>query len=223
MSAKKFIRILVPFFGVMMIVAGSMELKLRLRSSATPTQYSVASLERGAKVSNLSAVIDSHFACYSAMVYAYRTYDTTARPTGNEYVESIWYPIVSEEHYTNGNPSFTIIVKEKVGMVKVRDLPTGVQQRASQSGMFLDGFHALRGEERKLLQSAFPNIDFKDVLLFQIGRQRSSIASILGLFGGGVLLLAISGFWVRQILARRGKSEPIGAANPEPVAPEKLV
>jgi len=109
-------------FGVLFIVAGAMELKLHLRSSATLTQYSVASLERGAGVSNLSAVIDSHYAVYPAMVFAYRTREANDNPTGREFVENIWYPIVSDEHYTNGNAGsfFRIIVNERISLTRVR-------------------------------------------------------------------------------------------------------
>src|SRR5262245_30465756 len=88
-SMKKF-GVLVLFFGVLLIVAGAMEFKLRLRSSSMPAQYSVASLEGGAEVTNLSGVIDSHYAVYPAMVFAYRTRDADdAKPTGNEFVENI--------------------------------------------------------------------------------------------------------------------------------------
>jgi hypothetical protein len=97
----KAFRIFVTLFGVMFIGAGAMEIKLRLRSSDAPTQYSVASLEGGAQVTNLFGVIDSHYAAYPAMVFAYRSRDAEAKPTGNEFVENIWYPIVSDEHYTN--------------------------------------------------------------------------------------------------------------------------
>jgi hypothetical protein len=201
----KTLRIAVPIFGVLLIVAGAMELKLHLRSSSLPTQYSIASLEGGAEITNLFGVIDSHYAVYPAMVFAYMTRDTGAKPTGNEPVRNIWYPIVSDERYTNGaagSPPFRIIVKERIGVVKVRDLPTGVQHRGSQSGMFLDGFHALKGKERRLLQSAFPDVDFQRVLLFQIGRQRSGMGSILGLLGGGLLLVILGSYWIRQSLKR---------------------
>lgn len=220
----KTLRFLVPLFGVILIVAGAMEFKLRLRSSSLPTQYSVASLEGGAEVTNLFGIIDSHYAVYPAMVIAYRTSDADAKPTGDDFVESIWYPIISDEHYTNrtADSSFRIIVRENVAVMKVRDLPAGVQHKAGRSGMFLDGFHALGGEERRLLQSAFPNVDFKRVLLFEIGRQPSSIASILGLLGGGLLLVILPGsYWIRQSLKRRNPSEPGGAANQsQPVSAE---
>jgi hypothetical protein len=215
----KTFRILVSLFGVLLFVAGAMELKLRLRSSSLPTQYSVASLEAGAEVTNLSGVIDSHYAVYPAMVFAYRTSDADSKPTGNEFVENIWYPIVSDQHYTNetADASFRIIVKEKVGMMRVRDLPAGVEHKDSQGGMFLDGFHAFGGEERRLLQSAFPNLDFKRVLLFEIGRQRSSIGSISGLLGGGLLLVILPvAYWIRQGFKRRNASESDGAANAAP-------
>ena len=193
-----------------------MELKLRLRSSATPTEYSVAALERGAQVSNLSAILDSHYALYPAMVFAYKTTDTKAAPTGNEFVQSIWYPIISDERHTNGNagPSFRIVVKERMGVMRVRDLPTGLVHKVSQSGMFLDGFHALGGDERRLLESSFPKIDFKDVLLFQTGRQRSSIPAALGLLGGGLVLVLLPGtFWIRQFRRRRSPSKPADRAT----------
>jgi len=205
----KAVNVMIPLFGLVLLIAGLMELKLRLRSSDTPTRYSIADLERGGSVSNLLATIDSHHCLYDEIVYSYQTYDQGKLPTGNEYVDKIWYPIVSDEQFAaNGARStFRVIVNEKMGMVRLRDLPTGVQHRTNLSGMFLDGFHSLGGEERRLLQSGFPNINFDHVLLFEVDRKPSSAGEIIGLIVGGLLTIALAGVWWLGYLRKRGSNQ----------------
>lgn len=187
-------RVLLILMGVLLLVAAGMELKLRLESSATPTRYSVADLEAGDSVENLNGILGRHYAIYDALVYAYRAPRGGVEPSPEQYIDSMWYPIIASEPTSEADlAKFRVIAKVSSGY-RLNNLPEGIQSIEKAEGLFLDGFHSLNGEERELLQMSFPNKNFDDVLLFHAGRERSSTAKIAGLVLGGLALILMPVF-----------------------------
>jgi hypothetical protein len=184
-------RIVIILLGVTFLFAGLMETKLRLRSSDVPTAYTLADLESGSNVSNLNGTIDKHYALYDALVFSYRTRDSDEPPKQDERVEDYWYPIVSQKPSDTGEPiQFRVIVRRSKGC-KVNELPQGLGEEPQIQGLFLNGFHSLRGKERELLEKSFPHLDFNQILLFQEGRHRGSISRIAAFYIGGALLVFV--------------------------------
>lgn len=207
-------RIIIILLGVVFLFAGGMETKLRFKSSDPPTAYSLADLEARSGIANLNGSIDKHYALYDALVFSYRARDGDTPPRKDQHVEAYWYPVVSQYPSAKGEPiQFRVIVKQSNGR-RVNELPQGVGEEGQMNGLFLDGFHSLRGEERDLLKKSFPHLDFERVLLFEVGRQRGSLSKIGILFLAGALLVGLPIVaWNPPKQRRNFKSEQASASD----------
>ncbi|RBP45738.1 hypothetical protein DES53_102120 [Roseimicrobium gellanilyticum] len=184
--------------GVIFLIAAFMEARLGWECRATPTRYSLKELEAGAQVSNRHAILEAHYAIRNRLVFSTTRLppDGQARPDPEQYVEYMWYPVVSEPPQEGTVPEvFRVLVKEEAFAMKVRDRPSGVVRVDEIKGMFMDDWHTLRGEERMLLQHNFPKVDLSKVLLFEAGRKPPDFDKLLGFVFIGLLLIVVSIFY----------------------------
>ena len=64
------------------------------------------------------------------------------------------------------------------------------------TGMVINEIDGLGSEERKLLESSYPGVDFKQVLIFEPGRKPMSTGAVYGMLGGGILLILAGIAWL---------------------------
>ena len=66
-----------------------------------------------------------------------------------------------------------------------------IQVSPKVSGMVVNSISSVGWEEQNLLRGAFPDIDFKDILILQEGRKPTSPTFSFGMMGGGGALMLV--------------------------------
>jgi hypothetical protein len=128
-------------------------------------------------------------------------------------VNFVYYPIVSQSHplaeklealskrdpESISDAEYEALGKEKFKVLvrsgrynKVGELPKGGVARLDKvSGMVVNQISSVGWEEQKLLREAFPEIDFKNILILQEGRKPSNPAFSFGMMGGGGAMMIV--------------------------------
>jgi hypothetical protein len=161
----------------------------------------LAKLESGEAVPNNHVLIGEHVALYPACVYEYEQRDS-GDPNNNTKVTHLFYPIISKSHpamseSSDGVESFAVMVKTEqfptIGSIPDVPAPVG-----SIQGLIINDIDGLDSEEKDLVRSSFPNVNFDKLLVLEVGRQPASLFKSLGMsFGGAVIvLLGIGWFFV---------------------------
>jgi hypothetical protein len=204
---------LIGLGGVLSFI-GYQEYKVSEGTSKDPVPVSVVKLEYGIDLPNNHIEIGEHAAIYDALIYEYE--QTFSDPTGddpNTKVNFVYYPIVSQSHplaekleqWAKRDPEsitdeeFESLAKEKFKVLvrsgrynKVSELPQGGVQRLDKvTGMVVNEISSVGWEEQRLIKEAFPNTDFKDILILQEGRKPSSPVMSFGMMGGGGALMLV--------------------------------
>ncbi len=204
---------LIGLGGVLSFI-GYQEYKVSEGTSKDPVPVSIVKLEYGIELPNNHIEIGEHAAIYDALIYEYE--ERFSDPTGDDpgtKVNFVYYPITSQSHplaeklekWANRDPDsisdaeYEALGKEKFKVLvrsgrynKVGELPKGGVARLDKiSGMVVNEISSVGWEEQRLLKQAFPEINFKDVLILQEGRKPSSPAASFGMMGGGGALMLV--------------------------------
>ena len=210
------LRVVLALIGLGGVLAfiGYQEYKVSEGTSKDPVPVSIVKLEFGVDLPNNHIEVGEHAAIYDALIYEYE--QSFSDPTGDDpktKVNFVYYPIVSQSHplaeklesLSKRDPDsirdeeYEALGKEKFKVLvrtgrydKVGDLPQGGVARLDKvSGMVVNEISSVGWEEQNLLRQAFPDIDFKNILILQEGRKPSSPAASFGMMGGGGALMLV--------------------------------
>lgn len=209
----RFVFALIGLGGVLAFI-GYQEYKVSEGTAKEPVPVSLVKLEYGVEPPNNHVEIGEHAAIYDALIYEYeeRMSDPTGEDPGTT-VNFVYYPIVSQSHplaekleqmskrdpESVSDDEYEALGKEKFKVLvrsgrynKVGELPQGGVARLDKvSGMVVNQISSVGWEEQRLLKQAFPNLDFKDILILQEGRKPSSPTFSFGMMGGGGALALV--------------------------------
>jgi len=85
---------------------------------------------------------------------------------------------------------FAALVKTK-RFKTVGSIPDDLEDETSVQGLVINRIKSLKGEEAKLIEETFPEIDLDKVLLLEHNRKPASLTKSLGMTFGGALLTLI--------------------------------
>ncbi len=204
---------LIALGGVLSFI-GYQEYKVSEGTSKDPVPVSIVKLEYGIDLPNNHIEVGEHAAIYDALIYEYE--ERFSDPTGDDpgtKVNFVYYPIVSQSHplaekleaMSKRNPDsisdaeYEALGKEKFKVLvrsgrykKVGELPKGGVQRLDKvKGMVVNQISSVGWEEQRLLRQAFPEINFKDILILQEGRKPAGPITSFGMMGGGGALMLV--------------------------------
>ena len=190
---------------------GIQEFRLSSGTSVEPASVSLAELESGTEPGNGHVLIGEHVADFAGCVYEYKE--------KNNKVTHAYYPVISQEHaffeelnelyekYPNiddapeseypGIDDFRVLVKTK-RFKTIQSIPEGLQPMDSLQGLVINLVESVSGEEKKLIKSSFPKLNFEKVLIVEDNRKPLSTTVSMGMIGGGGLLtlLGIGSFFM---------------------------
>lgn len=197
--------------GLMLAWFGVQEFRLSSGTSAEPALMSLAELESGVEPGNGHVLIEQHIADFAGCVYEYEEKSNK--------VTHAFYPVISQEHsffkelnelyekYPNIDDApeseypkiedFRVLVKTK-RYKTVNSIPKGLKPMDNVQGLVINLVETVSEEEKKMIKSSFPRLNFEKVLIVEDNRKPSSTAVSLGMVGGGgvLALLGIGSFFM---------------------------
>lgn len=204
---------LIGLGGVLAFI-GYQEYKVSEGTSKAPVAVSLAKLEHGIDPPNNHIEIGEHVAVWDALIYEYE--QTASDPTGDKpetKVNFVYYPVVSGSHtlaqkieeLNKRDPDSITqdeideLSKEKFKvLVRTSRFKTvgavpegGIEKQEKVKGLVVNQISSLGWEERRLLKDSFPELDVKEVLILQEGREPASATKSFGLMGGGGVLILV--------------------------------
>jgi hypothetical protein len=186
LSMLRIVLALIGLGGVLSFL-GYQEYKVSEGTSKDPVPVSIVKLEYGVDLPNNHIEVGEHAAIYDALIYEYEQHFSD--PTGDDpdtKVNVVYYPIVSQSHPLAeklekwaGDPDSISDAEYELGKEKFKVRPhKRVQEggRPAQGGVAGQGQRP-GGEPDQLgrlgrtaaLRNAFPDIDFKNILILQEG------------------------------------------------------
>lgn len=230
---KKLFLVLIVLGGIF-VFEGYKEYNLSKKSSEVPKEVELATLENGEHLDNYHVKIGPHWRIYSGSVFTYEPtsiVDSEQKPENK--VTHVYYPIISNEHpffpqmgkLAEKHGSFDAIPDEEIPDIEftvlvitnefntIGDIPEDWIDSPSIQGLVINEVSGgPDDEERELIKSSFPNIDFDKVLILDEGRTPTSSDNAKLMMGGGVALsLAGLGLLIWSI-KRKKNSDDVGSA-----------
>lgn len=204
------LKVLLIVGGGILAFFGYQEFKVGNDASPTPVPVELAKLEAGEPLPNVHVQVGEHLCLYPSSVYRYKTSQNEEQASASSVLECIYFPIISSEHpwfeearaavakygSIDAVPDrewpevkqFTVLVKSTKRFSTVGEIPDDWGEGTEVSGLIVNRISKLSGEERDLVQQAFPRADLDQILILQEGRKPMSKAISLGMIAGGVIL-----------------------------------
>ena len=232
--------VVVMVIGGCLAYFGHLEYRVGSQASAKPVDVELADLEAGKPLPDNHAKIGRHHRIYGSRVYEYET-DNGSQPKPSSPVNWTYYPILSDQHpsimkmreleqkYGSWKKApktewprvkdFAVIVKTEY-FKTVKDIPSGRKYYESVSGLVINEIEALGDDEKDLIRTEFPKIDFEKVLILEEYRKPTSVPVSIGLMiGGGVLIVLPLLLILRSRLRGGLPAEPAGDGDTQAETP----
>ncbi len=237
------------FLGGCLIWYGVLEYQVGSEASADPVDVELADLEAGKPLPDNHIQIGLHHCMYHLSVYDYDYDGDDDTMRSSSPLNWVWSPVISDKHpYV---PKMQALIKRYGGLKKiprnadwpslkdfvvllkskaydtVGDVPRGRKKYKSVSGLVMNRIESIGDEEKNLIRSQFPKIDFDKILVVEHGRKPSSVAASISFMsaGGLMALIPLVVFFrrlggPRHVVAASGPPEPPEAPQPEEFAVE---
>ncbi|HEY7086846.1 MAG TPA: hypothetical protein VH518_02080 [Tepidisphaeraceae bacterium] len=191
--------------GGFLLWFGLKEWRLSQAASVTPQKISCAELEKSGPGSNAHIILTDYVLSPSGFVYqGTKNSDATwsiiwipAVPSDGEYVKQVLKLVQAGEKDVDKLP----VPKNIKLIVKTRTVHNETEldqfrDRETIEGLIVNKVEALGSQERNLLASSYPGIDFSTCYILEEGRKPKSAGASAGMMGGGggLVLLGALGF-----------------------------
>ena len=214
MSNAKIVGLILIVIGGCLAYFGFLEYRVGSDASQDPVAVELVDLEAGKPLPDNHIIIGLHHCMYNSSVIEYEYDDderSDMRPSSP--VNWIWSPLISGEHpymqdirkliKTHGSlkkvpkgarwpvlKDFVVLLKSET-YDTVGDIPDGRKAYKSVSGLVINRIESLGDDEKRLIRSKFPKIDFDKILIVEHGRKPSSTALSISIIIGGCVLFLI--------------------------------
>ena len=224
MTGARIVGLIVIVIGGCLIYFGILEYQVGSDASADPVDIELVDLEAGEPPPDNHIRIGLHHCMYNSSVIEYE-YDDDGNQAMRKSspVNWTWSPLISDKHpymqqirklrKTYGSlkkvpkganwpvlKDFAVLLKSEL-YETVGDIPDGRKPYKSVSGLVINRIESLGDDEKQLIRSKFPKIDFDKILIVEHGRKPSSPATSISIIAAGALLAMIPAV---VFLRRRG-------------------
>lgn len=198
----------------MLFVMGFRELQLRGMAGDAPQLISCEDLADDGPGDNAFVRLNDFMLCDFDFVYA------SESETGGKWTDA-WVPIVPDdgayarevqqiraEQGDNADfpsPDFSVILWLPSAR-SYADVSAAAAESALQ-GMVINKVDPLGTDARRYLEETYPQVSIRDCWILQLDRRPAGLATLLGLFGGGTLLIGGCLLWI-WIAHRRRTYDP---------------
>jgi len=227
-KAAVFVLIMIVIGGCV-IFAGVQEYRVGKDSSADPVDVPLADLEGGKALPDNHIRIGEHHRIYATSVYEYEYEDDDAREKPSSKVKWTYYP---EDKYDSlkkvprgakwpALKSFAVLVKTE-RFATIGDIPRKRKFIKSVQGLVINRIETLGDDEKRLIRSEFPKIDFDKIFVLEQDRKPETAATSIGMMvaGGAVAVIPLGVLVLLRI--RRSRRLPEDVPGPqEPQAEEQ--
>jgi hypothetical protein len=193
------IMVVVIIFGAVLGFLGFKEWRLGQVASPTPQKITCAQLERNGPGDNAHVEMSGFLLCPSGFVYKGKKGDSStwsviwvpAVPLDGEYVRQMKQAVASrgDQALENFPPPKNVKLIVKSSHVRNQQEFEQFGDRGSLGGLIVNKVESLGSEERNLLASSYPGIDFSTCYILEEGRKPKSAGAAAGMMGGGGLLV----------------------------------
>ncbi|MDB2687479.1 hypothetical protein N9Y42_09740 [Mariniblastus sp.] len=202
--------------GLVLAYFGVQEYRVSMGTSTEPLAIELAAIEGGEIPSCNHLKVGKHVADYVGCVYEYE------ERYGKTSITHLYYPIISHDNsfFTElgalyekyGDPNdipdeeypeihnFHVLVKTKRFKTE-SSIPEGLNAENEIQGLVINLVDSLDAEEKSMIQEDFPEVNLDQVLILEDGRKPASMATSLGMTGGGVLMSLLGLVWLMMGLA----------------------
>jgi len=230
--------------GGCLIWYGVLEYQVGSEASVDPVNVELADLEAGSPLPDNHIKIGLHHCMYHLSVYDYDYDGDDETMRSSSELNWVWSPLISDKHpyvlkmkaLINKHGGLKKIpksadwpvLKDFVVLLKsdyyetAGDVPGGRKPYKSVSGLVMNRIESIGDEEKRLIRSQFPKIDFDKILILEHNRTPTSVvASISFIAVGGLMALLPLVVFVRR-LGGSGQIAVTSDASEPPDAPEDL-
>lgn len=191
-------------FGVILFMVGWQENTLFSQGSPTPQVITLTDLETKGPGNNIHVTVtDVDFGL--GLVYITEKNSSSWK--------EVWIPLVPPGHnqrITNNNqilhPQDTRPAKivAKLGNLKNQnELDDYCRKTKQVTGLITSSIRSLGNKEKEILKKDYPNTDFNEILVLEVGRSFPSSGYVYGMMGGGAALFLLGlGFGVGWLLVK---------------------
>ena len=216
----------------MLFVMGFRELQLRGMAKDAPQLISCEDLADDGPGDNAFVRLSDFMLCDFDFVYASEDTD------GSKWTDA-WVPIVPSDgvyarevqqiraEYGNNtdfpSPGDFNVILWLPSAKSYADVSAAASEAALQ-GMVINKVDPLSTDARRYLEETYPQVDIRDCWILQLDRRPAGLATLLGLFGGGTLLIGGCVLWIwlahrRRTYDPRAGREILYPAPPRHAAP----
>jgi len=204
--------------GGLLLFYGWNEYTVSSGSGNEPIAIDLADIEAGAIPKNNYVKLDSHWRLYSNSIYTYKIPKSASSDEAqpNYEVTYAYYPIISNKHpyfekiadliekhgHMDNVPDsewpslegFNMLIKtEKFKTIGA--IPNDWEESSELKGLIINSISSISEEDKELIRSGFPNIDFSKILVLEENREPSSPIFSFGAMGGGTMIMMM-GLWL---------------------------
>lgn len=188
--------------GGVLVFFGVQELRLRSATEDQPQSIPCGTLAAEGPGENAHIVLQDFLLCDFAFVYeekgsSWSKVWVPAVPLGGEYHLSLLSQVDGEGRFQGQLPlpkNVNVIVKSS-SVSNESELDSLANQETLQ-GVIVNEIESLGSEEKGILKDSYPGVDFDQCWILEVGRKPASTGKMAGLFGGGLGLVAVGGFFV---------------------------
>ena len=195
-------KLILLILGGALIYFAFQEFKLSSATESTPQQITCSDLGQFGPGSNAYVEMTEFLLCDFSFVYEEQVGQWSkiwvpAVPVNGEYHQKIMQLVesTSDTITTDMFPMPTdikVIVKSE--KIKNEAQLSQVSNQDTIRGVVVNKIEKLGSEERNILSSSYPGVDFRSVWILQERRQPAGIGKMFGLGAGGLGLMAFAGF-----------------------------
>lgn len=193
---------------------GFQEMDLSSNSSEAPVEVSLAAIEAGEEVQNW-VILQDAVAFWDASIFTYETENNfQSEPYNSSKILNMFYPVLSNGMGGSNSPkgrtkgldfdNLAVVVKTD-RFATYGDIPDGFESVEPIQGLFVEKTDPLDSEDRELLNSVFPDIDFTQIKILEEGREPNGGMALVFLIGGALMILLGGGMLILPALAAKDK------------------
>ncbi|MEX2216015.1 MAG: hypothetical protein WD768_18025 [Phycisphaeraceae bacterium] len=191
--------------GAVLLYFGVQEMRLSSAAKAEPQTITCDNLAKNGPGDNAHIVLSDFILLAEGGVYEAKsgsdtnwiTFWAPLVPYGGEFHQEVMKKFDAAGKLTGEMPhpkSIDVIFKTK--SVKNEAALAVVSQQDTLAGMVVNKIDTLGSEEKKLLASSYPGIDFDKCWIIEHGRKPAGMGKIAGFLGGGAGLILLPGIYL---------------------------